>query len=321
MSDQNDSADSSSLTIRASVALLITVAFIILTIVSVWPTTTLPVHAQSTGQGSQPSVIGQKCERCHSEIVASFALNVHGKSGKFLKDTRETSCESCHGDGKKHIRTKKPEDILNPVKLPSEQANESCLQCHSRDRDLFDWRGGQHERKDMSCMSCHSEHHAKSPERMLISLTEEEGCFRCHKEQRKAQYLRSTHLFRTENRVMKVDCASCHNPHGGEGRKMLQASSINETCYQCHAEKRGPFLWEHAPVQENCLTCHKAHGSNNANLLATRSHQLCQQCHINLLPRHSTVAGFDVFTFNRGCVNCHSQIHGSNHPSGRTFTR
>ena len=35
----------------------------------------------------------------------------------------------------------------------------------------------------------------------------------------------------------------------------------------------------------------------------------------------ATVAGFDVFTFNRGCVNCHSQIHGSNHPSGRTFTR
>jgi hypothetical protein len=33
------------------------------------------------------------------------------------------------------------------------------------------------------------------------------------------------------------------------------------------------------------------------------------------------VAGFDVFTYNKGCVNCHTQIHGSNHPSGRAFTR
>ena len=86
-----------------------------------------------------------------------------------------------------------------------------------------------------------------------------ETCFRCHSNIRKAQYQRSTHLFRTENHAMKVSCVSCHNPHGGEGRKMLVASSTNETCYQCHAEKRGPFLWEHAPVQENCMTCHSAH--------------------------------------------------------------
>jgi DmsE family decaheme c-type cytochrome len=282
----------------------------------------LSAHAQATGQIARETVVGEKCERCHSEIVASFALDLHGKSAKFLDDpSLEAKCEKCHGDGKKHMRTRKPEDILNPAKLSATQANESCLQCHSRDRDMFDWRGGRHERTDMSCLSCHSAHHAKSPEYMLASLTAEEGCFRCHKDQRKAQFLRSTHLFRTENRVVKVGCASCHNPHGGEGRKMLQASSINETCYQCHAEKRGPFLWEHDPAQENCLTCHTPHGSNQASLLTARSHQLCQQCHVNMLPRHSTVAGFGVFTFNRGCVNCHSQIHGSNHPSGRAFTR
>jgi len=25
--------------------------------------------------------------------------------------------------------------------------------------------------------------------------------------------------------------------------------------------------------------------------------------------------------FDRGCVNCHSQIHGSNHPAGMRFLR
>jgi cytochrome c5 len=27
------------------------------------------------------------------------------------------------------------------------------------------------------------------------------------------------------------------------------------------------------------------------------------------------------YVFNRGCTNCHSQIHGSNHPSGVRFQR
>jgi len=162
----------------------------------------------------------------------------------------------------------------------------------------------------------------------------EDTCLRCHGEIRKALFQRSTHLFRTEGWTdgrlakrndqtvgLKVTCTSCHDPHGGEAKKMLAAHSTNELCYTCHAEKRGPLLWEHPPVQENCLTCHTSHGSNNVKLLTRRPHQLCQQCHINMLPRHQTAAGFDIFTFNRSCINCHTNIHGSNHPSGRAFTR
>lgn len=303
-----------------AVPLLIVVAFVGLIPVFVGVPSP-PAQAQSNRQAVQPDIIGAKCLQCHRPVVETFALDPHGKSAKFLEDSRAAACESCHGDGTKHIKTTEAADIINPAKLTIGQANESCLQCHSRDYHLFNWRGGQHERKDVNCLSCHSAHHAKSPERMLTSLTLEEGCFRCHKAQRRAMLQRSTHLFRTESGRLKVDCASCHNPHGGEGRKMLQARTVNETCFQCHAEKRGPFLWEHAPVQESCLTCHTPHGSNHASLLSKRSHQSCQQCHINIIGRHLTVAGFDVFTFNRGCVNCHTQIHGSNHPSGRTFTR
>ena len=295
-------------------------------------------------------MIGRQCQQCHTLEVESFPQNIHGKSAKFLKDDRAADCLVCHKNGEKHAetssRTKTGEDPGNPAKMPAARANETCLQCHDRDRYLFDWKGGKHDRNDMSCMSCHGVHHIKFsegiaasrkraemegqtlglrdtmvPDNMLVSLTVEETCFRCHTDKRKSMFQRSTHLFRTENHSMKVNCVSCHNPHGGEGRKMLQAASTNQLCYQCHAEKRGPFLWEHDPVQEDCSTCHTPHGSNNISLLTKRSHQLCQQCHVNMLPRHSTVAGFDVFTFNRGCVNCHSQIHGSNHPSGRTFTR
>lgn len=200
----------------------------------------------------------------------------------------------------------------------------------------------------MSCMSCHNVHHTKFaqwalaardrdkvdgppldsldikfPEKMLATFTVEETCLRCHMEERKAFFQRSTHLLRTELRNMKVGCSSCHNPHGGEGPKMLVNHTANNVCYTCHAEKRGPFLWDHPPVREDCMNCHSPHGSNNPKLLTARVHLLCQQCHIHMLPRHSTQAGkpMDMFTINRGCANCHAQVHGSNHPGGRTLTR
>jgi len=160
---------------------------------------------------------------------------------------------------------------------------------------------------------------------MLARFTVEDTCLSCHTDIRKAVFQRSTHLIRTEHgdKNMKVGCTSCHNPHGGQGDKMLVAETVNNTCYQCHADKRGPFLWEHPPVRENCMSCHTPHGSSNAKLLYARASMSCQQCHIHMLPRHSTTAGkpLDIWTLNRGCINCHSQVHGSNHPGGRTFTR
>jgi hypothetical protein len=41
---------------------------------------------------------------------------------------------------------------------------------------------------------------------------------------------------------------------------MVKAESIKELCTTCHADKRGPWLFEHPPVEENCLTCHNPHG-------------------------------------------------------------
>ena len=55
--------------------------------------------------------------------------------------------------------------------------------------------------------------------------------------------------------------------------------TVNETCYTCHAEKRGPFLWEHSPVVDDCTNCHTPHGSTKPALLKARVPWLCQECH------------------------------------------
>ena len=62
---------------------------------------------------------------------------------------------------------------------------------------------------------------------------------------------------------------------------MISADWVNEKCLECHTEKRGPFLWEHAPVRENCLNCHDPHGSNHDKMLVAKQPYLCQRCHLN----------------------------------------
>jgi hypothetical protein len=61
-------------------------------------------------------------------------------------------------------------------------------------------------------------------------------------------------------------------------------------------------------------------------MLVARPPMLCQRCHI--ATRHpatrydaAAVAAPSNRVISRGCVNCHSNIHGSNHPSGVYFHR
>jgi len=346
--EQDERTDDLSIVTRIA-ALFVAAVFVVLFFAFAKPVG--PRVKAQTSATTQQTVVGKDCQQCHRLIVQTFPLDAHGKSAKFLKDSRGAKCEACHANSDKHAETSTKTvskgDVGNPAKLTSAEANDSCLKCHSRDSTHFAWRGGKHDRSDNNCLVCHNLHHTKLiprvsvnltdktdtevaeilntriPERLLVAPSIEETCLSCHIERRKDFFQRSTHLFRTELRNMKVGCTSCHNPHGGEGGKMLVNVTVNNVCYTCHAEKRGPFLWDHPPVRENCLNCHSPHGSSNPKLLTARVHLLCQQCHIHMLPRHSTTAGqaLDIWSINRGCANCHGQVHGSNHPGGRTFTR
>ncbi len=79
-----------------------------------------------------------------------------------------------------------------------------------------------------------------------------------------------------------MDCTICHTPHGSTNVRMLKVgNTVNDTCASCHAEKRGPFLWEHAAGRENCASCHDPHGSNNDRMLVAKEPMLCQRCHVS----------------------------------------
>jgi DmsE family decaheme c-type cytochrome len=125
----------------------------------------------------------------------------------------------------------------------------------------------------------------------------------------------------------KMECSSCHNPHGSTNVRLLKIGNwVNEICVSCHTEKRGPYIWDHAPAREACSTCHDPHGSNQERMLVAKMPMLCQRCHVATRHPSSIYDGSDLNSrsnrlIGRSCVNCHSQIHGSNSPAGHTFLR
>jgi len=261
----------------------------------------------------------KKCRRCHKDAVADIQSNIHSKASYWDADAR--SCESCHGPGLAHSKSKSVDDIHNPAKLSSEKASGQCLACH--DKDKRHWAGSSHDAMDVSCVSCHKVHE-NDHEKMLSKASVDETCLSCHTEQRAFTLKRSAHPLRDMSRgdgQGKMSCVDCHDPHGTQSESLISANSVNDKCYECHQEFLAPVLWEHSAVKESCLNCHNPHGSNHEMMLVAKEPRLCQQCHEQ--GRHQTVAGEEnsFFVTNRGCSNCHAQIHGSNHPSGVKLKR
>jgi DmsE family decaheme c-type cytochrome len=196
------------------------------------------------------------------------------------------------------------------------QENATCLTCHEKGKRTY-WQGSPHESRDVACTSCHKVMEKVSDRFQLAKADQIQVCAQCHLV-RRSQTFRNAHMPLREG---KMTCTSCHNPHGTITKALLPEDSINDNCYRCHADKRGPFLWEHAPVLESCVNCHDPHGGVRDKMLKLTLPRLCQQCHIE--SRHPTEARLPTnkFVIGRACVQCHANIHGSNHPSGFAFTR
>jgi DmsE family decaheme c-type cytochrome len=289
-------------------------------------------------QGTQYSKKGaDTCLDCHdaesdtaTHTTAAIFKSPHGRRG----DPRSPfgkgglQCEACHGPGANHsIKESKQLLNINSMKASSfytpAQRNQACLSCH-QDTARNAWHGGGHDSSQMACTDCHKMHTDRDA--VMAKQTETEVCFRCHKQQRADFQKASSHPLR----VGRMACSDCHNPHGSTTQAMLNKPTLNQTCFTCHAEKRGPVLWEHAPVAEDCSLCHTSHGSVRTALLTKSTPALCQDCHS--VAGHPAVArtgaalpgaggGGSIFVIAGACTNCHSQVHGSNHPAGAKLMR
>jgi len=253
------------------------------------------------------------CKACHSDEYTSWEKSPHWKT---TLDTRQGSshqgCEACHGAAANHVAD--PSDtsgLFIFTKSSPKEINERCLECHASSTEHMQAINSLHAKNGVSCTSCHSPHHAVT-EHFLLAKKQPDLCYSCHLKER-AQFVMPFH-----HRVNEglVQCTDCHNPHGTERPHQLRASSAQDAvCFKCHADKQGPFMFEHEPVKiEGCATCHIPHGSPNPHLLKVSNvNLLCLQCHTVSFANapgapsfHNQAAQFQA------CTICHTQIHGSN---------
>jgi predicted CXXCH cytochrome family protein len=288
----------------------------------------------TTQQGSD-YVGSDTCKDCHEDQFKSFNHTSHARltNIKSWKD-KVTGCESCHGPGKAHIEEGDPTKIISFKNKSSKEIAETCLGCHSGKEEHNNFRRGEHWRNDIGCTDCHSSHFTETASNLpssnvfinrdnaqkpgfsnvkLLRVSEPQLCLGCHGEV-KPDFNKTFHHKVLEG-VMK--CSDCHNAHGGfELKQTRLATGADAACIKCHADKQGPFTYEHAPLKtEGCSACHTPHGSSNPRLLRyAQVNQLCLTCHSSAHdvgatepagPQHNQNAQY------ANCTVCHVKIHGS----------
>jgi predicted CXXCH cytochrome family protein len=286
---------------------------------------------------SDDYVGSESCKMCHENQFNEFADTKHAKLANLDSwKGKVQGCESCHGPGKAHMEGGGDKSkILSFKGKTSKEVSETCLTCHSGKESHNNFRRGEHWRNDVGCTECHVAHgpshgsakadsitypgdvtrqNPNSATNAMLKSSEPQLCISCHSEM-KAQFSKPFH-----HKVLEgtMKCSDCHNAHGGfEAKQTKLAVGADASCVKCHADKQGPFAFEHAPLKtEGCAACHTPHGSANPKLLRRATvKQLCLECHTTLsnadpgapqAPHNLTTARYN------NCTTCHTKIHGSN---------
>ncbi len=276
-----------------------------------------------------PQYVGSNvCSKCHPDVWLNFYKNPHYKSiASGLEPPERTGCEGCHGPGGDHVAASGGKTTIpRAFSLMEPKATiDTCLVCHARDFGKVNIRRSDHTQADVACTSCHSIHRSPAP-RYLLARTQPGLCYPCHNP------VRAQFAMPFKHRVNEgfMECTDCHNPHGafnptwrmGQRPRMVrQAPTNEEPCLKCHADKRGPFLFEHPPVRvEGCDRCHFPHGSTNSRLLRRPVvFTVCLECHNgadnfgtrnNGIPIQSPSHNMLDPRYQQ-CTACHVRIHGS----------
>ena len=258
----------------------------------------------------------------------------HGQRADPESPMAQLQCEACHGPGGGHSGRRRVTASHEPIVAFGAGSDASiaerdavCMGCHRKEVTLA-WTGSRHEREEVGCTSCHKVHTPTDP--VTLHASQNSICFDCHRQQQSDSRKPSSHPLQSDGpvRVSAMICGDCHDPHASVAGSLLKRATVNELCFDCHAEYRGPKIFDHAPVNEDCMNCHLPHGSIHAPLLTRRAPLLCQSCHsqrghpsVSLTAASTPGGDPSPMLLGRSCINCHTQVHGSNHPSGYKLMR
>ncbi len=225
------------------------------------------------------------------------------------------TCIACHEDQALMTIFRTPHGAPNDPRSPFGAGQLQCESCHGPSDAHA--RGRGKDRPD----SIDFGRGAKTPVKVQNAM-----CLQCHQGT-------ANHWAPSQHAGAELSCADCHDSHALHD-PMKKAVSQNETCTNCHKSQhtQGAMPFRH-PLAEGkmaCTSCHAPHGSTNPGMLKARGPFLCQTCHqasghpsLPFGPNNLPGAGGPntAYVVAGNCQNCHTQVHGSNHPSGSKLMR
>ncbi len=219
--------------------------------------------------GSPHDLAGIGCTDCHQP---------HPETGLSMSVDQPGVCYRCHSQTRQLEELAGPHQLLGPNafncstchrphgRVTQDTRTDLCLRCHTG-TPTMGWHSSYHWRAGVACADCHDAHpdsqvprevglyhtHVYRPNRRPMTVNEPATCYNCHPKIFGMASLPSHHPIREG----KMRCSDCHDSHG-QDYGSLKAPTLNQLCYECHAEKEGPFVWEHAPVTESCAILPRA---------------------------------------------------------------
>jgi predicted CXXCH cytochrome family protein len=196
---------------------------------------------------------GPTCDGCHS-----VGYDIHTKQVAEWN----VGCERCHGPGSEHVAHKTRASIVNPARMDSVAANDTCIQCHSQGRPrtipfegkYYDWPVGYNVALRLADYW------------QLEARKLGEGDFyyfadgTAHKNRMQGNDFSQSLMYRRG-----MTCFDCHDVHGTNNYAQL-VQPVNTLCLDCHgpSSPNGPHtttIQDHThhkvgSTGSECVFCH-----------------------------------------------------------------
>jgi tetratricopeptide (TPR) repeat protein len=229
--------------------------------------------------------IGRRCMGCHNAYPdVPAGSDAFGSPELFPAELPHgTGCQRCHGPGAEHVRlaeTGAAEDalrasIVNPARLPKEQRDDVCNQCHLQPSTTVESFVGVFGRGDYAFRPGMRLAEVNLPVDIDQGLARSERFEINHHPYRLAQ---STCFVESGG---ALDCLTCHDPH----RKVPaseRAAHYRDRCLSCHAVDVCSMTPEHARLDglgdiapDDCAACHMPrHRARDAVQILATDHRI-----------------------------------------------